>query len=477
MKTLLLIALLPVAATAQLTATLNGATFISGNAYSLGTVPVGSTSTALLSISNSGSTCVSVQVTVSQFSGFTVDRSTGVIVPNSLQANALNVTITFSPNSSPIPQASYSGSIEISPIPGATCSMPPPISAFLQGYGVYVPTLSVLSGCAGVSPVNFGSIQIMTTGTCNLTLTNSNPVPITISTPVLTGAGFTGLTGLAAQTISPSQIIPFSINFAPPGQGAFSGTLALAISPSILPSPYTLSFALSGAGLPPPFPTPSLTFDPGTFLSGQQRVLTMTLPSPAPFAASGYVNLSFTPMTPVVADDSMIFFLAGSVRTLPFSVSAGATTVLINGQSSATFQTGTTEGTITFTVTSPQIPSNPPTVSRTIQGAPVMIDSTTSASKERTGFLDITIIGADNTYSTSKVSFSFFDTSGNPIQSANADFSSTFKSYYANVKNGGSMFQALVSFPVTGSVATIGSVTVTLTNAAGTASTGSLTFQ
>jgi len=46
-----------------------------------------------------------------------------------------------------------------------------------------------------------------------------------------------------------------------------------------------------------------------------------------------------------------------------------------------------------------------------------MIDST-SASKERTGFLDITIIGADNTYSTGAMSFSFLDTSGNAIGSA-----------------------------------------------------------
>jgi hypothetical protein len=112
----------------------------------------------------------------------------------------------------------------------------------------------------------------------------------------------------------------------------------------------------------------------------------------------------------------------------------------------------------------------------TIGGAPVMIDST-SASKERTGYLDITIIGADNTYSAGAMSFSFLDTSGNAIGSAvSANFVSTFKTYYGG-QTAGSSFQALVSFPVTGSVTTIGSVTVTLTNAAGSASTGSLTFQ
>jgi hypothetical protein len=105
----------------------------------------------------------------------------------------------------------------------------------------------------------------------------------------------------------------------------------------------------------------------------------------------------------------------------------------------------------------------------------VIIDSTT-ASKERTGFLDVTIVGADNTYSAGAMSFTFFDTSGNAIGSAaSADFTPTFKSFYGG-QSAGSSFKILVSFPVVGSVAGIGSVKVTMTNAAGVANTGSLTF-
>jgi len=159
-------------------------------------------------------------------------------------------------------------------------------------------------------------------------------------------------------------------------------------------------------------------------------------------------------------------------------VSAGATAVLLNGQGSATFQTGTTEGTITFTVTSPEIPGSPLTAPPiAIPGAPVIVDSAT-ASKEVIGSLVVTINGADNTYSTSSMSFSFFDTNGNPIGSAeSANFASAFKSYYATVNAGGSTFVAQVTFPVVGSVATIGAVTVAITNAAGVSNTGSLTFQ
>ena len=118
-----------------------------------------------------------------------------------------------------------------------------------------------------------------------------------------------------------------------------------------------------------------------------------------------------------------------------------------------------------------------PTTRIAIGGAPVIIDSAT-ASKEVLGSLVVTITGADNTYSTSSMSFSIFDTSGNPIGSAvTVNFASAFKNYYATVNAAGSTFVAQVTFPVTGSAANIGTVTVTLTNAAGLANTGSLTFQ
>jgi hypothetical protein len=116
-----------------------------------------------------------------------------------------------------------------------------------------------------------------------------------------------------------------------------------------------------------------------------------------------------------------------------------------------------------------------PTTTLTIPGSSVIIDST-SASKQRTGFLDITLVGEDNTYSLGAMSFAFFDTSGNAMGSAtNADFTPLFKTFYGG-QTGGSAFKVLVTFPVLGSVAGIGSVKVTFTNAAGVATTGSVAF-
>ncbi len=65
----------------------------------------------------------------------------------------------------------------------------------------------------------------------------------------------------------------------------------------------------------------------------------------------------------LVPDDPAVIFMAGSVRSLPFSVTPNNTQISIADQSSTVFQTGTTEGTITFTITANglQITGNPST--------------------------------------------------------------------------------------------------------------------
>jgi hypothetical protein len=427
-----------------------------GSNYSFGPVAVNTTSTVEFQVFNTGSTPVTVNVTLAGAGlGFTFTSPTlpYSILANSTATQTLNIEVRFAPTMA----ASYSASLQIGSV-----------SVFLVGTGVVAPSLTSVSGCSGSGSFNWGSVTLGNAAVCNFALTNPYAQAITVASVVVNGLGFTGPYGITAPlTIQPGQTIPFSVNFTPPGAGIYSGTLAIG----------TESFALSGLGQAALLPTPMLQFDSGAFASGQQRVLTMTLPGVSPINATGYVSLAFTPSTGVVKDDAEIVFLVNGSRTIPFSVSAGSMQVLLNGLSSAAFQTGTTEGTITFTITTQAAMSgtaSPVTIS--IPGAKAMIESAT-ASNQSDGTLVISITGADNTYSAGMMSFAFFDTSGNAIGSAmNADFSSQFKSYFG-MQTAGSAFLAQVTFPVTGSVAGIGSVTVTLTNAVGTVSTGSLTFQ
>jgi hypothetical protein len=463
MKTLLFIALLPLAADAQLSMyAVNGATESSvGSSYQFGQVAINTTSSVQFQIFNTGNTPVTVTAVTLGGAGFTFEypliQLPLVIPQNSTVSQTLNIWVSLTPTST----ASFNASLTITATSGG-------ISTILIGSGVTAPTLTSGAGCSSSTPFNWGNVPVASSSSCTFALENLNPQAVTVANIVINGLGFTGPVGVTTPFIlQPGQSASFSVNFTPPGAIPYSGTLVIG----------TQSYGLRGTGQQALLPAPTLQFDSASYASAQQGVLTVTIPGGSPVAATGYINLTFTPTTAVVKDDSEIVFLANGSRTIPFSVNAGSTTALLNGQNSATFQTGTTEGTITFTLTTAAaLVGNAPVKQFTIGGTKVMIDST-SASKERTGFLDITIIGADNAYSTGAMWFSFLDTSGNAIGGgASADFTSTFKTYYGG-KTAGSAFRTLVSFPVTGSVASIGSVTVTLTNAAGSASTGSLTFQ
>ena len=65
---------------------------------------------------------------------------------------------------------------------------------------------------------------------------------------------------------------------------------------------------------------------------------------------------------------------------------------------------------------------------------------------------------------------------GDASSAITADFTAQFKSFYSG-GNGGSSFLMRVSFPVTGTQTQVATVQATLTNSAGQALTGPLTFQ
>jgi hypothetical protein len=222
-------------------------------------------------------------------------------------------------------------------------------------------------------------------------------------------------------------------------------------------------------------PAPILDFGSAAFASSQQRTLTMTLPSPSPFTASGFVSLTFQADTSLVTNDPAILFLATGTRVLPFSVSLGRTQVLINGQPSAAFQTGTTSGRILFTLTGiVQGISGDPTTVLTIPASTISLD--TSAATRLAGELDVSLIGFDNTLTAGVMTFTFRDVNGAAIGSSiRADFTGSFATYFIKTK-AGSAFQALVAFGVHGDTSLIGSVDVDLPNAAGSA-TRHLVFQ
>ncbi len=234
------------------------------------------------------------------------------------------------------------------------------------------------------------------------------------------------------------------------------------------------TYALAGTGFLAPLPALIWTFDTTAISSGEQHALSLQLSAPSTVAAAGSVTLTFLPATSAVINDSAVQFVATSKRVASFAVSAGSTAITLNAQPNIVFSTGTTAGTLTFTV-DPGIfgLSGSPSTSLTTVAAPISLAS--SGATSRANQLDVVISGFDNTYSMGAMSFTFFDRNGGSIAGFPADFTADFHAFFQN-QAAGSSFLMRLTFGVTGDVSKVGAVDVALSNSAGTVRTPRLNF-
>ncbi|HEV2202564.1 MAG TPA: hypothetical protein VGR73_22325 [Bryobacteraceae bacterium] len=374
------------------------------------------------------------------------------------------------------PLGNYSANLAVNYVTNpAVCSSPqtstPPVA--LQGTVTQAATVSVAAPCTGPDSqgiISFGRIAQTSQVACTFTLANPYTQELSVSPIALTGAAFQA--PLPSQPAIPAgQSITFAVTFTAATATTFNGTLIAGVQ----------TFYLTGTGYLTPLPAPVLSFDTTTLRSGEQHTLTAALPFPASTAATGTITMTFTPWTNAIADDATVRFVATSKRVIGFSVAQGATALLLNTNNksldptSTIFSTGTSAGTITFTVDAGAIGISGSAKTTAIIGpAPVAV--TAASATSRTADLDVGVTGFDNTYTAGAMTFTFYDRSGNtlgaPIQ---ADFTAPFHLFYQG-DTGGSTFLMLVSFPVLGHVASVGSVDVQLTNAAGSATVQRLKF-
>ncbi len=335
------------------------------------------------------------------------------------------------------------------------------LSVLVLAESVYA--ISSSGGCSMPDPANgnilFATITNSVVATCTLTLRNPGSQAITLNQVSTAGTGFGSAQGVSSPlTIPPGGSTTFTIVFTPPTPGVYSGTLTIEAR----------IYTLSATAVAPLLPAPVFSFDSGAFQSAQQRNVTLSLPTASPVEATGNLTIAFTPDTALVADDSSVDFAANGSRSIPFMVHQGSTQVLLNGQNSAVFQTGTTSGKINFYVSSNVPFQSASTAAVTVPPAKVTVDSAFGSGLAGSVVLQIT--GYDNTYSAGPMNFIFYDSGGHALNGGtlNADFSGGFKTYFSKAQAGG-MFQAGITFPVNGDVTQVGSVDVQITNSAGTA--------
>ena len=456
----------------------NGNLVQPASTLNFGNVADGSTASVTFTITNNSQSALNPQNLVSlqtaQFNTtpFALDTSK---LPASLGPGAsATFTVSFSPGQAVLYQATLVVNSSSFPLQGTgTANVLGDLSSLVI---TYTDATGVRLTAQGGTPINFGQIVAGTSGSAKLTFAVCNPQttinPVTIPTISISGAAFT-LSGLPSLpvTIQPAATQPcvpgiagsisFQVVFSASAAGTYSGTLTVG----------SLQFALTGQSVVAPLPAMSFQLSQQPLTSQQQVNLTIQLANPSPIPAVGTLTMTFAPSVQNVKDDPAIKFLATNGRQLNVSVATGSQTATYNGQSLIAFQTGTTAGTITFTLQFTDMP--PITQSFTI--LPEKIQITSASAIASSPNIVITINGFDNTYSAGQMSFIFYDTKGNMITpgAISVNAASQFQQYFfSNNNQAGGAFGLQATFPVYGGDATqVGSVSVTLNNSAGSTST------
>jgi centrosomal CEP192-like protein len=319
------------------------------------------------------------------------------------------------------------------------------------------------SPLAAGAVINFGSVLQGGSQLQGFTLTNTGTASLTVAILAVSGTEFSGPIGLAAPiALAAGQTASFQVAFQPKNGQSAQGTLQVD----------QRSFSLTGQGLAPPLPGASITFASTLGASAQQNSVSIPLAAASQVSGTGTLTMQFHPSVQGVADDAAIQFLSGPLRIATVTINPGDSAANFSGQSSLAFQTGTTAGTIVFTLT---LPNSTQQASLTIPPAPTYID--TAGAVRRVGYVDLSFSGFDNTYSASQIAFTFYNKTGVAVSpgAITVNAASYFSQYFASSTVGG-MFGLLASFPVTGDLTQLASFSFAITNSVGVVTTQQVTF-
>ena len=406
---------------------------------------------------------ISLQSQIFASSAFALTTSA---VPSTIAAGgAATFTVTFAPGQAGLTTATLVVGSNQYPIQGTGVVLTD-IDALQISY---VDATGVRGLPQAATPINFGQVVPGTNASALLKFTVTNPSTsfnaVAVQTLTVSGSAFT-LSGAPAMpaTIQPGASITFQIAFSAGSAGTYTGSLTIG----------TRTFSLTGLEVASPLPSFSFQLSQPTLTSQQQVTLTVQFAAAPAVSAIGQLSMQFAPSVANVSDDPAVIFPVTGGRQLQVNVAPGSQNATYNNQSAITFQTGTTAGTITFTLSFPN--TAPYSQSYSISPAQVQIASATAVRQSPN--LVVTVNGFDNTYSTGQMSFIFYDTSGKILTPGgiSVDSRPNFHQYFFTSNQAGGAFAMQASFPATGDVTQIGSVAVTMNNSAGQTSK-TLTFQ
>ena len=198
-------------------------------AAAFGNVPVGSTNSQTFTVTNRGTTTLSVSSEAVSGTGFSMS---GLADGAQIAAGRSS---TFNVAFKPAKTGAITGSATIN---FSAAGKAVPLTVSLSGNGV------TATGTLQVSPtaMNFGDVLVGHSGSLSLKVTNAGNSALTTTRATVSGSGFSTIGALSGLTLQPGQSDSVTVVFQPAVKGNASGTI------SIQSGVTTTSIALSGAG-------------------------------------------------------------------------------------------------------------------------------------------------------------------------------------------------------------------------------------
>ena len=196
---------------------------------SFGNVPVGSTNSQTFTVTNHGSTTVSVLSKSISGTGLSISGLASGMQIGSGQSSTFNVVFK------PAETGAITGSASVDfSASGKTIAL----TVLVSGNGV------AATGALQASPsaLSFGDVTVGKSSSLPLKVTNAGNSSVTITRSAVAGSGFS-VSGLSALTLQPGQSDSVPVVFAPTSTGSVSGNISISTSSA------TVSVALSGSGI------------------------------------------------------------------------------------------------------------------------------------------------------------------------------------------------------------------------------------
>jgi hypothetical protein len=225
----------------------------------------------------------------------------------------------------------------------------------------------------------------------------------------------------------------------------------------------------------PPLPPLSITQLQDTTPPASQPAFGLQLGQAFPVELNGTATLSFTPDSGLPPDPAVRFANGGT--TVNFTIPAGQTAAVPAAGNLFAFQTGTTAGTITLSVTlrlGATVLEPAPFVVKVVRIPPSGPQITNLVIVRNPAGFEIRVTGYSNIRQVTGATFRFTAAPGSPLQTTevNVPVSGIFQSWFASDQSlpFGGQFLFVMPFTVQGSMGALFSVQVTLTNSAGSGS-------